>query len=408
MKLLESLKEHYESKATMLDPSIEKAFIAFEKMGIPTSKDEAFRYTKLTELGEIALCRSNMQEEVESSSENTLVFVDGVLQKCCYRKTGVVVSSIEEALKSHGALLRSKFSSFIKLEKDPFALLNHALFEEGAFIYIPPDLALKEPLTFEFRVKTPNAYHMPKIMLFLGRSSAANLRFKMIADEEGLSSRYLEIHQEKNSQLTIINDLQAIDQLQHFDSLRAFLKQDAKLKYLSIAANAQMTRQSLEVKLLEEGADATLKGLSVLDQKEQSHVHVLLSHLAENCTSNQHFKSVLLGSSRSSFEGKIFVDSIAQKTLAYQLFNALVLSDSSHAFSKPNLEIFADDVKASHGATITQLKEKELFYLKSRGLDRLLCQKLLTKGFCKEPLDGILSAQEVETILNQLNKNLAW
>ncbi len=121
----------------------------------------------------------------------------------------------------------------------------------------------------------------------------------------------------------------------------------------------------------------------------------LVEHVAPHCRSRQHFKGILRGKSRSSFEGKILVRPEAQKTEAYQLNNTLLLSDDCRGFAKPNLEVFADDVKASHGATVSQLNAEELFYFRSRGFPLSLAQEMLAAGFCNEILKAIPSGVQL-------------
>jgi Fe-S cluster assembly protein SufD len=133
-----------------------------------------------------------------------------------------------------------------------------------------------------------------------------------------------------------------------------------------------------------------LKGATELTGDNVAHTEVRIEHKAEGARSNQHFKMVLHDQSKGSFEGKIYVDSVAQKTEAYQLNNNLLLGDRATIFTKPNLEIFADDVKASHGATVTRLSEEELFYFQSRGIGKERAGSFLAKGFLKEVLyDGV-------------------
>ena len=166
------------------------------------------------------------------------------------------------------------------------------------------------------------------------------------------------------------------------------MKRDSRLHFLSVSRGAKLARTSIKVQLLEENCEALLQGLNVLDLDLQKHTHVLVEHVAPCCRSRQHFKGILRGKSRSSFEGKILVRPEAQKTEAYQLNNTLLLSDEAMGFAKPNLEIFADDVKASHGATVCQLNEEELFYCRSRGIPLPLAQETLAAGFCNEILNA--------------------
>ena len=143
-------------------------------------------------------------------------------------------------------------------------------------------------------------------------------------------------------------------------------------------------RHDIQVSLEGERSEVDLKGLSLPAHKDEMHHYIDVRHMAPNCRSNQHYKTALMGRARSSFEGKIFVEKEAQQTEAYQLNNNLLLSPKAHAMSKPNLEILADDVKASHGATVTRPKEDELFYLQTRGLSKKEAEWHLARGFCAE------------------------
>jgi Fe-S cluster assembly protein SufD len=145
----------------------------------------------------------------------------------------------------------------------------------------------------------------------------------------------------------------------------------------------------LQATLLEEGSEVHFKGLDNLSGNLEAHTHILIEHKAPHCISRQHFKKALREQSLSSFEGKIYVHPEAQKTEAYQLNQNLILSDGAKANAKPNLEIFADDVKASHGATFSQMNEEEIFYFRARGLSLKEAKSLLFEGFCRELVDGI-------------------
>jgi Fe-S cluster assembly protein SufD len=170
---------------------------------------------------------------------------------------------------------------------------------------------------------------------------------------------------------------------------KATLKANATLKHVALTKSGYLTRNRLGVALLGEGADALLQGLWNLGENHQCHTHARVEHVAPSCHSLQKFKGVLQGQSQSSFEGKIYVHPEAQKTQAYQLNHNLLLSEGAISNAKPNLEIFADDVKASHGATMSEVDEEQLFYLQSRGLTKEMSRKLLVQGFIQEIVDQI-------------------
>jgi Fe-S cluster assembly protein SufD len=170
---------------------------------------------------------------------------------------------------------------------------------------------------------------------------------------------------------------------------KATLKTKATLKHLALTNRGYLTRNRLRIALLGEGADALLQGLWNLGESHQCHTHAHIEHAAPSCHSLQKFKGVLQGQAQSSFEGKIYVHPEAQKTEAYQLNHNLLLSEGAAAHAKPNLEIFADDVKASHGATMSEVDGEQLFYLQSRGLTKESARALLVRGFIQEILDPI-------------------
>jgi Fe-S cluster assembly protein SufD len=167
------------------------------------------------------------------------------------------------------------------------------------------------------------------------------------------------------------------------------LKKESKLHSYFATFGSPGFRRDYSVALLGERSEAHLKGLTALGGKAESHIHVHMDHIAPLCQSRQFFKNVLIEKGRSSFTGKIYVRRPAQKTEAYQLNKNLLLSDLATANTKPNLEIFADDVKASHGATVAQLDEDQLFYLRTRGIPCSEAKGLLTMGFCQEILEDI-------------------
>ena len=166
-------------------------------------------------------------------------------------------------------------------------------------------------------------------------------------------------------------------------------EKECQFRSVSLTHGSKVHRTSYALSLKGENSEVDLKGLWDLEGAKRAHTHVTIRHESPHARSMQLFKGLLKGSSQSSFEGKILVDPIAQKTQAYQLNHNLLLSDGCIANSKPNLEIFADDVKASHGATVSQLKPDQLFYLKSRGLGEQKAKELLVQGFCQEITDQI-------------------
>jgi Fe-S cluster assembly protein SufD len=183
--------------------------------------------------------------------------------------------------------------------------------------------------------------------------------------------------------------MDAPEDLYHMASIRAVQKRDSSFTWINVNRGALTHRTDYKVWLKGENSSVSLDGLAMLEGKKEAHAHIMLIHEGQYSRSRQLFKNVLQDLSRSSFEGQIIVEKDAMKTDAFQLNNNLLLSERAHADSKPMLKIFADDVKASHGATVGALDPEELFYLRSRGLPKEEAKKALTDAFCQEVLDMI-------------------
>jgi Fe-S cluster assembly protein SufD len=397
--LLESLHTHFSLRREddVLLPFRKMAWEHFLSLGLP-KRESAFQSLPLSELYQkrYDFCASSPNIEkkdvlplIVPECKNYLVFVDGIF--CPHLSAlpkQVIVSPMAQAFFSFGHFLKSHFSESVKAESDPFVALNAALQEEGAFIYLPPQRTLEEPLQL-LHIFTRSA--SPRIQLFLSAGSEMKLlsRIHVRAQEPVLLNAVMEVTLEEGAHFEYFDFSHADEESWIFNALRARLKRNSRLHCAAISKGARSIRHDFKVALMEENAEAHLEGLCTLKGRRQAHTHVLMEHQAPHCRSLQRFKGILNEMSQSSFEGKIYVHQKAQKTDAYQRSNYLLLDDRARAGAKPNLEIFADDVKASHGATVGQIDAKQLFYLKTRGLPEKIAQQLLVSGFCEEILSKI-------------------
>lgn len=325
-----------------------RAWEIFAEKGLPTRKQETFKYVTLS------------YDAPKSETVHCHLSSDTFS-----RPAGIFTQNRERHLLAE--------------EKNPFALLCLAIPTKTLNLYIPT--TLKKPLTLDLSLSgtTFTAVH-----LCLAKNAEAKLITKTTG--EGFHSTLLDITVEENAKLTHIHHPSASGTL--FENTRVTLKRDAKYTHHSHTKGAKTYFQDIAVKLAGENAHADVKGL--FDLKDtHAHANLLMEHIAPHTLSNQHYKTVLDGKAKASFEGKIYIHREAQKTLAYQLVNHLMLGDQSKSYSKPNLEIFADDVKASHGATTGRLDLEELFYLRSRGLTKEEAGAYLIEGFKREILGEI-------------------
>ncbi len=359
MTLLETLKPHLRLDS----PWKKKSWESLEKMGLPTKKWDSFKYVSLK-----SLCESSFTPLIGKF----------------LKEEEIIALSLQEAMRSYGALLHKSFTENLAAETNPFALLNAALSEEGQFIYLPPGKTVE--LTWDFSLN--EGMRVPKMEVFVGKGASLILSIKCIGKGNYFYNPYLQLTLDVGANVVVNEHLEHSSDGFAMHTLRTRLKRDANLKFFTFSKGARCERHDLQVILSGENSAVDLKGLSLPSGKDEIHQFITIKHEAPNTCSSQHYKTALMGRSRSSFEGKIYVEKEAQKTKAYQLNNNLLLSPRAKAMSKPNLEIYADDVKASHGATCSQPKEDELFYLRSRGLSVNSAKWHLARGFCQELMKG--------------------
>jgi Fe-S cluster assembly protein SufD len=404
--------ETQETPSEQLKKARKKAWDHFLELGLPDRKSDSFEYMHLQPLFKTSFSPAKNVEIKKEAFETAIlpecknshiVFVNGYFKKelsdTSALPAAVVVSSLDQAMRTFGTFLTNAWAKALKEEVEIFTVLNSARHQEGIFIYIPPKMVMPTPIQFisVISTKEENAWIMPRINLFQGNHSElilANTLF-FTGNNTYLYNLTTEITLEEGARLTLIQDaLSKSTDCQDesswiFDDLRVEMKRHANLKAYQLNDGKAIIRRDSKVQLAGEGSEAHLNGIWLLDGKKESHTHVIVDHQEPNTQSFQLFKGVITDAAHSSFQGKILVRKKAQKTQAYQLNNNLVLSDKAAAKSKPNLEIFADDVKASHGATVGQLDPDELFYLKTRGLSERDAKGMLIQGFCQEVIDAI-------------------
>jgi len=368
-----------------------QAWDRFLEIGLPNQHTEVYRYVRLKELYSGSFASPKRFESSIQPLESTLVFTNGEFQASLSKPPqGLIVSPLSQAFDVYGSFLTARIQKSLKQEKDPFAALNGAYYQEGLFLYLPPKCVCHTPVRIIHYVDHNETLVCPRIHLFMGKGSSMQLTW----EQEGLLdatlvNTYIDCALEEAAALEIIQ-LSHLPRAAHsFWNVRATLKQHSSLKSFSVTNGSATSREDYVVHCLGQQAQAHLYGVWSLKEQRQHHVNIWMDHQEPGCTTLQKFKGTLSDTSRSSFEGKIYVHSKAQKTEAYQMNNNLVLGKRASAHSKPNLEIFADDVRASHGATIGQIDAEHLFYLQARGIPLSTAQAILIKGFSQEIIDLI-------------------
>jgi Fe-S cluster assembly protein SufD len=386
----------------------EKAWEKFFAMGLP-SRSDAYRTVRLSDLysektflnpcpaQEISPIDAIAAAVLPACRHAHLVFVNGKyrseLSDVSALPRACTVTPLAQAMRASGSFLSAHLLKSIQDEKDPFALLNFALHAQGVFVYIAPKQNLEVPIQcIHVLTDNPGPFSAPRIELAVGAHSRIQwigTHLNLSVQDPHCTSPFFHLFLEEAAHVECTLHLAIKPSDWCFDTVRAYLKRDAALHVVSVLEGSKATRQNVYVQCAGENSEVDIKGLWMLKGNSHAHAHATIEHTAPHTRSMQLFKGVLLDASQSSFEGKIFVRPSAQKTQAYQLNHNLIVGTAAIAHSKPNLEIFADDVKASHGATISRPDQGQLFYLKSRGIDDTEANRLLMRGFYQEILDHI-------------------
>jgi Fe-S cluster assembly protein SufD len=394
----------------------ESALSRFEVLGFPHSKHEMYTYVNTKKLAATAFVVSNSSAKVDSiekhiysGCENScLVFVNGVLDRSLSRlqaiESSVKISSLEEEGDTDNLL------TSLENENDVFACLANAFCADVTVVEISDKGQVVVPIQVLF-VSTGDTsqpkMHSPRLLWKVGKLSEVKVIEKFVGMQEGYFTNLVQDWNVAEGAGVVLTQVQSDPfGTWNFHKTRVHLKRNARFNSANSYSGSILVHSHFEVRLEEEGAEVTLNGVSVLKGKEQVHSFIRIHHEAPQCASHQHFKNVINDEGRSSFDGTVIVNEGAQLTNANQLINNLMLSDDCHADNKPNLMIFADDVKCAHGATIGQIDEDQLFYLQTRGLSKKYAKELLTRSFAESIVQTIQFPEVVKELSNTLLKKL--
>jgi len=402
----------------------------FKELGFPTVANEDWKYTNVAPLTRIDFWPSlNHEPSIDTvrfsesvyaeAAESRLVFVDGIFNSTLSvtRRVpeGVIAVDLITALNSEslGGLVREHLGRVVEYNENGFTALNTALINGGAVLVIPKGVSVPAPIHLAFVSSSKaNAASFPRVLIVAEELSSATLieSYSGRGDQPYFTNAVVEV---------VLNDGARIEHYRvqdespaafHVTTTRATLARDSRFDTTAITLGGKLSRHNVDVIMEAEGASCSVDGLYIIDESQHTDTHSLIDHQRPHCTSRQLYKGILDGKSRAVFNGKVFVRHGALGTDAQQTNKNLLLSKEAHVDTKPQLEIFADDVKCAHGAAIGQLDEEELFYLESRGIHPDLARNLLTYGFAEEVIAKIkiesIKAQLDEAVLNRLHARL--
>lgn len=413
MNLKEQLVSIFPKKSNDLK-NFDEAFEVFKNEGFPTIKNEEWKYTSFKEVLEHSfeiqkssiLNLSDLESYfVDAKSENIMIFVNGIFQKniSTYNKKEIDVSDLTSSVFLNE---KSNFFQYGKYNKDGFTTLNQGYSDAGVFIKIDKNIAVSNPIyIYHFSDCTVNnSLSIPTVSVCLEENAEASFTeiFIKLGENISLTNSVIEFVVRENAVGKYYKILDEGSNANHVGTTQVNQIGKSVFTTSTFALSGNMVRNNLNFSILKEFSVAHLFGLSLL--KDDTHVdnHTVVDHAVPNCESNELYKAILDENSTSVFNGKIFVRQDAQKTNAYQSSKNILLSNSATAYSKPQLEIWADDVKCSHGHATGQLNKDHLFYLKARGIGEKVAMKMLTKAYAQD----VLNAIEIEPLKIYLEEKI--
>lgn len=402
----------------------------FEQLGFPTIGDEEWKYTNLAPLVKEnfspALASGEIQEVERFGYPETagahVVVVNGFLREDLSTKTAL--ESIV-AVDLFGAAADGRYNKIVRkylarnagYHNNGLTALNTAFIQSGVFVLIPKNVKLETPLqiTFVADAESHESQHtanFPRLLIVAEENSLATVIENYVSQGEGkyFTNAIAEIVVKDGARLEHFRLQRESQKAFHVSTTSAELGRASSYDTTSINVGARLARHDVSVVLDHEGAETSVDGLYVVGPDQHSDTHSVIDHKQPHCNSHQLYKGILDGNGRAVFNGKIFVREGAQKTDAMQTNKNLLLSDKARVDTKPQLEIYADDVKCAHGAAVGQIDPEELFYLETRGIGPELGRNLLTYGFAEEVIGKIkiesIRSQLDEIVLRQLHTSL--
>ncbi len=387
----------------------------FQATGFPTSKNEAWKYTNVQPLlkdgFEPVTEKTQLKEaphfdNIIRLKANRLVFIDGFFaeehSEIIEEKDKLLIAPLSQYFENHELPL-DDFGKIAASENDGFTALNTASFSDGAYINIPKNTALENPVLLYFisTGEQQERVSMPRNLVVAGESSQCSIIecFQNLSTGKAATNAVTEIRVHENAQVEYCKIMSRAAHYSHIGTTAVRLERNSRFSAWSLTFGGDLVRHNLNVRLNDENCETHLYGLYVVSGNDHVDNHVTVDHAKPHCQSNQLYKGLLNGASSGAFSGKIIVREDAQKTNAFQSNKNILLSKDATINSKPMLEIFADDVKCSHGSTSGQMDDEAVFYLRSRGISEQHAKNILHQAFAWDVIDKISNA-ELKDYLN--------
>lgn len=394
---------------------------AVERVGVltvPTQRDEEWRFTDISLLNKmsfhpvrttVSLQAADVERFHIEEATTRLVFVDGVYAPHLSSdviNNGVAVVNMQAGVAAHEAAIESCLGSHAEFRENVFAALNTAFLHDAALIVVSKDVSVSVPVHLLYIATQSDVVSYPRCLLLAGSGSAVTVieDYVSLQEDAYFTNTVTEIVLGENARVNHIRLQREGIKAVHIANGAVSLARASNYRSVSVALGARISRYNLNVQLAEE-AECTVDGLALISGRQLADTHTCIDHAKPHAMSHQLHKCIVGGGAHAVFNGKIKVRQGAQRTDSRQSSRTLLLTSKAHVDTKPQLEIFADDVKCTHGATIGQLDNEEVFYLQSRGLSEMAARNMLTYAFGAEIIERIpiasLKCQLAQTVLDQ-------
>ena len=404
----------------------ETAMAAFEHDGFPLRKEERYKYTHLEPVfdGELSFDFQPRQIHFDEADifrcdvplldSNVLTVLNGFFHEngegsLCKLENGIIYGGLKEATAQFPELVEKYLGKNAPTKDEPFVALNTAFSQDGIFLYVPEGIHMERPIqiiNLLLSDKNQMVQHRNLIVLESNASAQVIICDHTLSPHMFLTNSVTEAYTGENADLDLLRL-----QNEHNNSCQVtntWINQDrySHCQHGTITLHGGIVRNNLRINLEGEGAETSALGLFLTDKMQHVDNYTVIEHSSPHSTSNQYYKGVLDDTSTGAFNGKIHVHPDAQKTEAFQTNNNILLSDTAKMHTKPRLEIYADDVKCSHGATVGQLDEEALFYLQSRGIPKEESRLMLMDAFTWDVISKIKQPTLQDRITDLVNKRL--
>lgn len=404
---------------SVLTQKQKEAFQNFEKTGFPSVKNEEWKYTNLTSLLKedfstspaASLGKEDIQGFLYPIEANALVFVNGLFVK----ELSTILSpaselEVTELKNADKSITENYFARKTYSSTDGLSLLNTAFAENGLLVVIKKNKALKYPvILYNFTdSRKGNVLVQPRNLVIAEENAQAGIieTYLTIGTHTGFTNSITEIVLKQDANVDYYKIQDDVECSYHVGSTEILHEAKSHSSATTVTIGGAIVRNNLNVTLDAEYCEAHLNGLYMLKGTQHVDNHTIADHAKPNCYSNELYKGIMDDKSTGVFNGKIFVKQDAQKTNAFQSNKNVLLSKEASVNTKPQLEIFADDVKCSHGATTGQLDEESLFYLRSRGIGEAAAKRLLLHAFANDVLERIKIEPLRELLLQKMEQRL--